>query len=355
MPWAPNTNLTGLGFWVEGDLSLNHSGSNVTSWSDQSGNSRNLDIVSATAPTYNATGLGGKPTASFVRASQTFLAHAANVVGATGDFMLALLARVDAAPNVDGTEAHIFDNISGTGGVGFGVNFFTPNSNEFIDLRPAGGETNDNSGTSSTYSIWRVYIVTRMANWGPQMYIGTTGAGNDCNAVDQLVDPIVTSWTDPGSGATANIAMGVRVTDAPASTAGNRDSTSYSDVTIAAALLCSNNNNSQIPSLFNYWNTKWALPPVITSAPTPQYVDRGATPTFSVTVDPLGGTPSYQWRKNGSNIGGATSSSYTTPAVMPADDAALYDCTITNLNGTTTTVPVATFLRPRPGVQPYKA
>lgn len=334
---------------MEGDLNLNHTGSNVTSWTDQSGNARNLDIVSATAPTYLSTALGGKPGSQFVAASSTFLAHAANIVGASGDLMLAFLARVDAAPTVDGTEAHIFDNISGGGGIGFGVNFFTPGpSHELVDLRPAGGLANADNG-SPIYGVFRAYIITRVTGNSPNLFFGTVGAGNDCNAQDQNIQNPVTSWTDPGAGGfTANIAMGVRVSDAPA--AANLDSSSFSNVTICAALICSNNNNSQVPLLFNYWNTKWSLPPVQTTPPTPQTAVLGQTATFSVTIDPLGGTPTYQWRKNGSNIGAATSSSYTTPATVITDHLALFDCVVTNLNGTTTTTPVPLYIAINPGM-----
>jgi len=58
--------------------------------------------------------------------------------------------------------------------------------------------------------------------------------------------------------------------------------------------------------------------PAITSQPASQTVAPGQTAMFSVTAT---GTPppTYQWQKNGANIAGATSASYTTPATTTAD------------------------------------
>jgi hypothetical protein len=45
---------------------------------------------------------------------------------------------------------------------------------------------------------------------------------------------------------------------------------------------------------------------------------------------------SYQWRKNGSNISGATASSYTTPATTTADNGAQFSVMVTNSVGNIT-------------------
>jgi hypothetical protein len=60
--------------------------------------------------------------------------------------------------------------------------------------------------------------------------------------------------------------------------------------------------------------------PTITAQPSNQTVTAGATATFSVTATGSGLT--YQWRRNGTNIGGATSSSYTTPATTVSGGSA---------------------------------
>jgi glucose/arabinose dehydrogenase len=75
--------------------------------------------------------------------------------------------------------------------------------------------------------------------------------------------------------------------------------------------------------------------PRITTHPADQTVPAGRTATFSVTAS---GTPplSYQWRKNGANIPGATSTTYTTPATTLADNGAVFDVVVTNAFGSAT-------------------
>ena len=81
--------------------------------------------------------------------------------------------------------------------------------------------------------------------------------------------------------------------------------------------------------------TATPLAPSITTQPANRTVTAGQTATFSVTS---GGTSplSYQWRKNGTSIGGATASSYTTPATMSADNGAQYSVVVTNAAGSVT-------------------
>jgi len=67
----------------------------------------------------------------------------------------------------------------------------------------------------------------------------------------------------------------------------------------------------------------------ISAQPQSQNVTAGANVTFSVTANPtapyLGGPISYQWRRGGVNIGGATGSSYTLNGVVAGDNGATFD------------------------------
>src|SRR5580704_3558029 len=70
-----------------------------------------------------------------------------------------------------------------------------------------------------------------------------------------------------------------------------------------------------------------ASPPEITQQPMSQTVNVGQTATF--TVSATGAMPlSYQWQKNGANISGATSATYTTPATTTADNGAKFGVTV---------------------------
>ncbi len=75
--------------------------------------------------------------------------------------------------------------------------------------------------------------------------------------------------------------------------------------------------------------------PTITQQPADQTVGEGQTATFTVGATGSG-TLGYQWQKNQSDIGGATSSSYTTPVLTSADSGSLYRCVVTNIYGTAT-------------------
>jgi hypothetical protein len=77
------------------------------------------------------------------------------------------------------------------------------------------------------------------------------------------------------------------------------------------------------------------VPPTITAQPTNQTVTAGQTATFSVTA---GGTAplSYQWQKNGANIAGATSASYTTPVTTTSDNGASFRVVVSNTAGNVT-------------------
>ncbi len=75
------------------------------------------------------------------------------------------------------------------------------------------------------------------------------------------------------------------------------------------------------------------VPPVITTQPVSQNINQGSPVTFSVTAS--GTAPlNYQWLKNGTNISGATSSSYTISSVATTD-AANYTVAIANVAGST--------------------
>jgi hypothetical protein len=81
--------------------------------------------------------------------------------------------------------------------------------------------------------------------------------------------------------------------------------------------------------------TSAAVAPTITTQPGNQTVTVGATATFSVVA--TGTAPlTYQWSKSGTNISGATSASYTTPATVSGDNGATFMVVVTNSAGSAT-------------------
>jgi len=77
------------------------------------------------------------------------------------------------------------------------------------------------------------------------------------------------------------------------------------------------------------------VPPAISTQPTSISVQEGQTATFSV-VATGSGTLSYQWRRNGTNVSGASASSYTTPAAVLADSGAQFSVVVSSSAGSVT-------------------
>src|SRR5205809_2807500 len=79
----------------------------------------------------------------------------------------------------------------------------------------------------------------------------------------------------------------------------------------------------------NFTDNAAAVAPTITTQPANQTVTAGQTATFAVVAAgtaPLG----YQWQKNGGNIAGATSASYTTATTTAADSGSTFRVGVTN-------------------------
>ena len=84
-------------------------------------------------------------------------------------------------------------------------------------------------------------------------------------------------------------------------------------------------------------------PASITTQPVPITVYETQTATFSVYAS--GSNLTYQWRRNGTNITGATSPSYTTPATALSDSGASYTVSVTGTTGSPTSTAAALTVR----------
>jgi hypothetical protein len=94
-------------------------------------------------------------------------------------------------------------------------------------------------------------------------------------------------------------------------------------------------NNNQVKSGGHKFKTPPPGAPAITTQPANQAVTPGQSAAFSVTA--TGTAPlSYQWRKNGANLSGATASSYTTPATASSDNGAQFTVVVSNSTGSVT-------------------
>lgn len=97
-------------------------------------------------------------------------------------------------------------------------------------------------------------------------------------------------------------------------------------------------------------NGSWSpsLAPVIVAPPAPQVVDVGQPATFTVTAFAVP-EPTYQWKKDGNDIPGATGSSFTIASATAAD-ADTYSVVVSNSAGTVTSSAVTLLVNGGPPV-----
>jgi hypothetical protein len=89
--------------------------------------------------------------------------------------------------------------------------------------------------------------------------------------------------------------------------------------------------------------------PIITTNPSAATVTVPATNTLTCAATGAP-TPIYQWQLNASNISGATSASYTTPATVSTDNGNAYRCVATNSGGSATSTAATLTVYFLPGV-----
>ena len=123
-------------------------------------------------------------------------------------------------------------------------------------------------------------------------------------------------------------------TDIPSATASTytTPATSNADNNAVFSVVVSNIASTATSTVASLTVTTGVLAPSITSQPADLRVSAGQTASFSVKA--TGTSIGYQWKKNGTEIPGATSRTYTTPATSNADNDALFSVVVVNSAGT---------------------
>jgi len=99
---------------------------------------------------------------------------------------------------------------------------------------------------------------------------------------------------------------------------------------------------------YQYQTVTSIIAPSITVQPVRQAVTTGQTATLGVIA--TGSAPTtYQWQKNGTAISGATSATYTSPAVAMTDDGSLFTVVVSNAVGSVTSSPAILSVNSTPG------
>lgn len=101
-----------IAWFKDPDINTTLSGSNVTAWSDFSGNGNTIVPNFATQPTYSATGLGGKPAVIFTAANADRLITTSAVTGAgTGTAISAFMLASFTANSINGGGLGFNDSV----------------------------------------------------------------------------------------------------------------------------------------------------------------------------------------------------------------------------------------------------
>jgi hypothetical protein len=212
-----------------------------------------------------------------------------------------------------------------------------------------------NGATASSYTT---PATTASDNGAPFTVVVSDGAGNTTsNAATLSVNPAPVAPSITAQPASQTVTTGQAATfsmaasgTAPLSYQWRRNGTpitgaTSSSYTTAATIssdngalftvVVSNSAGSATSNAATLSVNPAPVAPSITAQPASQTVTAGQTATFTVAA--TGTAPfSYQWKKNGTVISGATSSSYITPAETTSDNGAQFNVTVSNSVGSVT-------------------
>lgn len=216
------------------------------------------------------------------------------------------------------------------------------------------------AGVGDTYALGGVYLdedtggaeIDQNVLWNNQYYsilLGFSGTG-----VTSPNDNYVHNNSIPDVGSTSNIWTDLNT---PCGTTQIVNNLVLVSVLQQGTVCTANNNSSAAPGATemnssvevgcNFTGCASSVPPAISGTsvaasiavqPYDMTVSLGQPVTFSVTG---AGSPTlaYQWRRNGANIAGATSASYTISATSGADNGAMFTVVVTNSVGSATSEP----------------
>lgn len=164
-PWIVR-DAPGVAGWYAASV-VSVSGANITSWTDQSGNGRDLSAEAA-SPTLVASVYNGQPTARFVAASSQSMSRASTDIFGTGAWAIFAVAKGTGSENNCGVAG----DWTASGGAGIYVNGVSISA-----LHPGVSGFTD-SAAGSTLSLWSAVraAASKPAFWTNQVTQSLGGA-----------------------------------------------------------------------------------------------------------------------------------------------------------------------------------
>ena len=205
------------------------------------------------------------------------------------------------------------------------------------------------NGVSAAYTVNTVTRITATvpagASSGTISVTAPAGGGSSATSFNVLVPPTIT--TQPAS---QTVAVGAGVTFTVSASSATAYQWRFNGGNISGATGSSfSKSNLQLTDSGNYdvvvsnaagsvtsstASLTVAVPPAITSQPQNRTVNPGVSATFSASAS--GSSLSYQWRRNGGDISGANSSSYTLASPQAADSGSTFSVFVNNAVGSAT-------------------
>jgi hypothetical protein len=183
-----------------------------------------------------------------------------------------------------------------------------------------------NTGGSATSSAATLTVTTAATaptiTQQPVNATATTGTSATFSVVVSGTTPISYQWRKDGATISGATSASYTITSVQATDAG-----SYT-------VVATNTAGSITSSGATLTVSATATTPAITQQPSSTTVTAGASVSFSVTATGTG-TLTYQWKKDGAVLAGATSATYAIANAQSAD-AAAYTCVVTNSVGSVT-------------------
>ena len=257
-----------------------------------------------------------KPTISTQPASQSVVkgSTATFTVTATGGGTLVYQWKKNGADITGATASTYTTDATSDEDIGAGLEFSVVVSNS------AGTITSTNASLAVTSQAEAPLITTEPTN-----LTVITGSTASFSVIATGTSPLMYQWKKNGTDISG--AHSSTYTTPPTS---NADHGAQFSVVVGNSLGTANSKQATL-SL-----SSSVVAPAITTQPAAQTIAEGQTATFSVTA--TGTAPGYQWKKNGTDIPGATSSTYTTPATVNGDIGAdlVYSVVVGNSAGSVT-------------------